>query len=269
MTPAHTIEARGAEIAMAIELWDFPPEMQVFLVSDDVTLAAGALFAELHRLTSAALPTDESDPLADAESRSQKAAWLERNRAVKVFNAITLFIERAWCERRRNISARQYLVRWAMILDQLNDGTRHPLTEPKPPGRGMTVAPIEHWRIQAHACVAFYCFERDGRDMAGHVESRRKIALEIAKAVPGLSRVMRGTVRELKGRDRSGEKQIVEAVLSWRRSFRQGEAPFIAQETWQNGCALADEMTGGDPAEYARHAQSSLAIASRGLAALI
>jgi hypothetical protein len=268
MTPAQAIEVRGAQIAMAIELSDVPPEMPVFLVSDDVTLAAGAMFAELHRLTSAALPTDEGDPSHDAQARTQRAAYLERYRTVRVLNAINEFIGRAWCDPRR-VFAQQHLFRWSLILDQLNDGTRHPLTEPKPPGRGMTVAPIEHWRIQADACVAFYCLERDGRDMAGHDESRRKIAATIAKAVPSLSRVMRGTVRELKGRDRSGQKEIAEAVLSWRRTFMQGEAPLIAQGAWQHGCAVADEMAGGDSTEYAREAQVRLVIASKAIAKLI
>jgi hypothetical protein len=249
---AETLDARALQIQLELE--GVPAGAPLVLVSGGTTAAASALFIELHRLLANDVPPDAKDP-----------ACLERERAVRVLSAFNDFIRRAWCDPRRT-RAQSYLVRWSLILNQLNDGTRHPLVEPKSLARGgRTIDPIEQWCVRAQACVAFYCFECDGRDMSSQREGLDKIARMIAKDAPDLARAMRTPKRDS---DRSAKTELADAIISWRRAFTQNKAPEIAQASWQDGCDRADSMSGGDPDRYAKHALAIMAVALHGARAL-
>ena len=250
------INSRASQIAAEIALSSTDASVPNVLVHGAVDAAAAALFFELHRLLAIEIPDGD------------EAAARERGRAVCVLNAVNEFVGRAWCEPRQ-LAAQSYFLKLALAVEQLNNGTRHPLFEPQKRGRGRTADPIEQWRVRSQVCVAFHCLERDGRDMRQHSQGLEKIAAEIAKAMPSVKRAMRtpkGTTSASAGRTEKQER--VAAILSWRRTFTQGQAPQVAQENWRYGRDLVDELADRNPQEYAKLARVTLANADEGARAL-
>jgi len=214
-----------------------PPSVPV-IINVHVVDAAVELFVELERLLGSKAP--------DAVS--------ERNRSVRVLKAFDHFVGRAWLELEARQPIRDYLHNLMRAIDQLNDGTVHPMLRPETREAGRVPDRTDIWRVRVRVCLALHCFEHDGRG-----RRRREIAASIAKKHPVFKKLMRSGTGKKHG--------LAGAILSWHHAFQQGKA--IAQDEWENGIRLIEELCRADPTQYARMADIQLDLANKAAAALL
>jgi hypothetical protein len=212
----------------------------VIPVSGDVGIRAAELFFELERLC-AAVPVSGTD---------------ERNRLIRILKAFADFVGQAWLEPAGPRSVRFYLWSVASAIEQLNDGTVHPMLKRKM-RRGRKNDHSAIWLARMNACLALYCYERDGRG-----KSRNELSDWIARKQPTLKKLIRvGT-----GKTRGG---LADAIKSWYRGFQQGTAHEIVQGSWQCSLKEIEDYCQGDPARYAEMAEAHLSTAIKMVAGLL
>jgi hypothetical protein len=216
-------------------------DVPVVLVSCDVGIAAAELFLELERVVGAKIPAE----------RAADTVKLERQRLLLVLKAFSEFIGRASPVERRTV--RSYLFNVAAALDQLNDGTVHPVFQPKT-RRGPKDDRVDIWHGRMRVCLALHCYEHDGRS-----KSRNELAAWIAQKNPTFKQLMRSG---------TGKTGLAGAIVSWHRAFQQGKANTLTQEIWEKHLKEIEELCRANPAEYARTAEAQLDMAIKAVAAL-